>query len=624
MKKAKEIIEILNAVDENVKLEAKRGSSIDKSVMESICAFSNEPNLGGGLIVLGIQREENSLFPSYIISGINNTDQLQADIASQCASIFNFSIRPIIEVETVEDKNIIKIQVEELVPEKKPLFFKNLGIPKGIFRRIGSTDQHCSEEDLSVFYGSNAENYDTTIISGSSIEDISDEAVDLYRKHIKKVKPNAEELEFDNLELLYALNAISAPKNDAQLTLTGLLVFGKRMSLRRLLPMFRVDYIRVAGKEWVENPDERFESTIDMRGALLELLPRTIAAIADDLPKGFYLPEGSLQSNTETGLPYKVLREAIVNALIHRSYKVNSPIQIIRYSNRIEIINAGYSLKSLEAIGEPGSFSRNPHIAAIFHDTNLAETKGTGIKSMRKHLKKSQLLPPTFESSHTANSFTLRLLLHHLINEKDHLWLSYFEKYKLNDEQKTALIFLREVGAIDNQAYRQLTGVNLLQSNLDLRKLVSQNFLEQKGNSKKLTYYVPGKLFLESLNIYQSQDVSVKPETLSVESETLLVESETLLVESETLLVELPETLQQKIRDLGSRSKPEIMEKIILEICNVKAYNLDELSKIVNRRPHHIREKFLNLLMKQGKIEYTIPEVINHPKQAYKTITNEE
>ena len=116
MKKAKEIIEILNAVDENVKLEAKRGSSIDKSVMESICAFSNEPNLGGGLIVLGIQREENSLFPSYIISGINNTDQLQADIASQCASIFNFPIRPIIEVETVEDKNIIKIQVEELVP----------------------------------------------------------------------------------------------------------------------------------------------------------------------------------------------------------------------------------------------------------------------------------------------------------------------------------------------------------------------------------------------------------------------------------------------------------------------------------------------------------------------------
>ena len=56
--------------------------------------------------------------------------------------------------------------------------------------------------------------------------------------------------------------------------------------------MFRVDYIREAGKEWVENPDERFESTIDMRGSLLELLLELLQ-IADDLPKGFYLPEGS-------------------------------------------------------------------------------------------------------------------------------------------------------------------------------------------------------------------------------------------------------------------------------------------------------------------------------------------
>ena len=129
--------------------------------------------------------------------------------------------------------------------------------------------------------------------------------------------------------------------------------------------------------------------------------------------------------------------------------------------------------------------------------------------------------------------------MHHLINEKDHLWLSYFEKYKLNDEQKTALIFLREVGAIDNQAYRQLTGVNLLQSNLDLRKLVSQNFLEQKV-ILKLTYYVSRQTILESLNIYQSQDVSVKPETLSVESETLLVGPKPYWWSPETLLVELP------------------------------------------------------------------------------------
>ena len=94
MKTTQEIIEVLNSVDENVRLEVKKGSSIDKSIMESICAFSNEPNLGGGLIVLGIKNEENALFPSYIAVGVENPDRLQSDIASQCASVFNFPVRP--------------------------------------------------------------------------------------------------------------------------------------------------------------------------------------------------------------------------------------------------------------------------------------------------------------------------------------------------------------------------------------------------------------------------------------------------------------------------------------------------------------------------------------------------
>lgn len=615
MKTAKEIIEILNSVDESTRLEAKKGSSIDKAIMETICSFSNEPNLKGGLIVLGIEKEKKSLFPSYVITGVENPDKLQADLATQCSTIFNIPIRPEVEIESVNNTNIIKIKVNELPVEKKPLYFKNIGIPKGIFRRIGTTDQHCTEEDLPIFYSSSSENYDTTILNNSSFDDISEEAVELYRKHIRNINSNAEELEFDNIELLYALNAIEKQRTDTKLTLTGLLVFGKKSSLRRLLPMCRVDYIRVPGKEWVEDADQRFESTIDMRGSLLELLPRTIAAIADDLPKGFYLPEGALQSKTETRLSYKVLREAIVNAFIHRSYRVNSAIQIIRYSNRIEIINAGYSLKSIESIGEPGSLTRNPHIAAIFHDTNLAETKGTGIKAMRRLLKKSQMLPPTFESSHSKNNFTIRLLLHHLINEQDHLWLSYFDKHQLNDEQKTGLIFLREVGALDNQAYRQLTGVNAAQSTADLRKLVDLEILELKGNSRRYTYYVAGKVFLESL-----KSLSVELESLSVELEPLSVELESLSVELETLAPDLPKELKERIENLGKRVKPEILEELILELCQYRSFNLLELSGILNRSVSHLREAFINKLMKEKKLDYTIPEVVSHPKQAYRTI----
>lgn len=154
-----------------------------------------------------------------------------------------------------------------------------------------------------------------------------------------------------------------------------------------------------------------------MRGPLIELVQRTFSAIADDLPKGFLFPEGQIQAET-IGLPSKVLREAIVNAFMHRSYRVNQPIQIIRYGNRIEIKNPGFSLKPEDQLGEPGSKNRNPFIAAIFHETNLAETKGSGIRTMRALMEKASMVPPTFESDHGANQFTMRLLLHHFLSEE--------------------------------------------------------------------------------------------------------------------------------------------------------------------------------------------------------------
>ncbi|MEC5394443.1 AlbA family DNA-binding domain-containing protein [Bergeyella sp. RCAD1439] len=124
MERVKEIMEWLNTIDENSSLEVKKGDKVEKSFLESVNAFSNEPNLNGGLIVLGIEREEHSLFPSYKVTGVSNPDQIQSDIATQCASMFNIPIRPVVEVEMVGDKAVVKVKVEELSPERKPLYFK--------------------------------------------------------------------------------------------------------------------------------------------------------------------------------------------------------------------------------------------------------------------------------------------------------------------------------------------------------------------------------------------------------------------------------------------------------------------------------------------------------------------
>lgn len=624
-KRIKEIIEELNATDEHYQLEVKRGSKIGKSILESICSFSNEPGLDGGVVVLGISEDTNSLFPSYVVSGVENLDKLQRDIASQCAEVFNIPIRPQISVETTGDKNVIFIDVPEASPQQKPIYFQNQGLPGGAYRRIGSTDQRCTPEDLFLFFNKEDE-FDKSVIADSDWEDLSESAVERYRKLRKEVNPAAEELEYEDKDLLRALNAIKKVKGEWKLTNTGLLVFGKKMALRRLMPMVRVDYIRVPGKKWIEDPENRFTSSLDLRGPLIGLVNRAISVIVDDLPSDFLLPEGEVQAKSKWKLPYRVLREAIVNAFIHRSYRINQPIQIIRYANRLEIRNAGFSLKPLEQIGEPGSFIRNAGIAAIFHDTNLAETKGTGFRTMEKLMKAAEMAPPTYESHHHRNSFVLRLLLHHFLNEEDIKWLAKFHTYSFTDTQKIALIFIREVGAIDNLSYRQLTGLNNTQASIELRKLRKEEMIKQKGGGKS-TYYLPSKLFNSFLSA-QEDSLSTQADGLFPEEGDLLPQEDDLLPQEDGLLPQvkkenLPQKLQQELTQIGQRSRDvKLIKKIIVQLCAYKPFSISELSGFLGRGERYIRKRYVRELMEEGVLEYTIPKMISHPNQKYRTVKN--
>ncbi len=617
-----EIIAQLNNSDERTDLEVKRGSAIDRAILETICAFSNEPDLGGGTIVLGIKEIDDSLFPTYEIVGVENPDKLQKDLATQCADLFNIPVRPKISIENVNGQNVLVIEVEELSHGQKPIFFKKQGLPHGAYRRIGTTDQKCTEDDMYFFYGKE-DGYDNSTIKDSDLNDINFDALDVYRKLRNTVNNTAEELNYDDVDLLRALNCIKKVDDVWKLTNTGLIVFGNKIALRRLMPMMRIDYIRLPGHTWIDNPDKRFVETLDMRGPIIEMVSRIIATIADDLPKGFVLKEGEVQAEGKLLLPTRVLREAVVNALIHRNYRINQPIQILRYSNRIEIINAGTSMKPEENIGEPGSVNRNPFIAAIFHDTNLAETKGSGFRTMQTLMKEADMMPPTFESNREKNNFTLRLLFHHFLNQRDLIWLSAFDRYNLNDNQKLAIVFIREVGAIDNITYRQLTGTNRAQAGTDLRILRKRNLIEQKS-SKRTSYYLP---FGDLLNaMVDKQPAMVDKQPAMVDKQPAMVDKQLTMVNNESnskldTWSQIPVNLIEKIFEIGLRSKdPKEMRNLILQLCAWRPLSSIELSKILQRSEKYIKNNYLQPLIKDGYIIFTIPEMITHPQQKYKTV----
>ncbi|HRQ48991.1 MAG TPA: ATP-binding protein [Agriterribacter sp.] len=614
MESTVELIEKLNMSDECNTIEAKKASSIHRSIIETICAFANEPGLGGGNILLGVEREESTLFPTYLVCGVDNPDKLQLDLSTQCADMFNQPIRPEIKVDSINGENVINIFIPELPPSQKPVYFKTDGLPRGAYRRIGSSDQRCTDDDLFVFYNK-VDSLDSSMIKDTSLNDISEEAVQLYRSLRAKVNPFAEELQYNDIELLQSLGCVKKEEEQWGLTYAGLLVFGKRQSHRRLLPMVRVDYIRVPGNEWVADPENRF-TTIDMRGPLIELVQRTFSAIADDLPKGFLLPEGEIQADS-IGLPTRVLREAIVNAFIHRTYRENQPIQVIRYGNRLEIKNPGFSLKPEEQLGDPGSRNRNPFIAAIFHETNLAETKGSGIRTMRTLMEQAALMPPTFESDHGNNQFTARLLLHHFLNEEDVRWLTQFNQYALDDSQKRALIFVKEAGAIDNAAHRQLNGIDTLHASVELRGLRDKNILLQKGKGR-CTYYIPDPA-CKYWNSTSTDNTGAPVKDLSAPVEDLSAPV------NEALVHQLPPILKEKLAQLPQRiSEASVLEEMILELCAWKQLSINELGGILGKTEKYLLRNFLTPLREAGRLAYIYPEMPNHPQQAYKTLKNNQ
>ena len=136
-----EIFIELNELDEHPRIEAKTSTALGESVLETICAYANEPGLGGGYILAGVEQNPNSLIPmDYRAVGVPNPDKLQSDIATQCATIFNAPIRPSITVGTLKNARVVLIQIAEAQPAEKPIYFKSKGLPGGAFRRIGSTD----------------------------------------------------------------------------------------------------------------------------------------------------------------------------------------------------------------------------------------------------------------------------------------------------------------------------------------------------------------------------------------------------------------------------------------------------------------------------------------------------
>lgn len=169
----------------------------------------------------------------------------------------------------------------------------------------------------------------------------------------------------------------------------GVILFGK--APRLLLPQ--------AGLLGTIHYDDGREEPRDFDGPAVNAPDQAIAWLKDKLPNPIRRTAAKRQEVRETF--YELLREGIVNALVHRDYGIKgAKCQLVASAGKVVVMSPGapvepITMKQLAAFDAP-MLSRNPVMHFVFGKLKLAEERGLGLKSMRSLASAAELPLPSY------------------------------------------------------------------------------------------------------------------------------------------------------------------------------------------------------------------------------------
>jgi len=182
--------------------------------------------------------------------------------------------------------------------------------------------------------------------------------------------------------------------------------------------------------------------------------------------------------------PLDAVREAVVNAVCHRDYRMNINIQIRLYDDHLEIWNAGglpTELTPADLLHDHDSIPRNTLLAECLFYCGLIESWGSGTTRMAKLLIDAGLEVPEFNTTHTDR---LRVIFH-----KNRLSKEQLHKLGLNKRQISGVEQVHRNERITNQEYQDLLDVSRRTATRELNQLVDMKILLRHGTTGKGTYY---------------------------------------------------------------------------------------------------------------------------------------
>ncbi len=277
------------------------------------------------------------------------------------------------------------------------------------------------------------------------------------------------------------LISIGALAPDGTPTVSGLLLFGKQP--QELLSQSGIVFVRFVGTE-PRGKDglPGYGRRVELEGPLARLVEAAWNILWEEMRVGAVVV--GLKREEQPEYPSFAVREALVNAVAHRDYRLSGRrVEIRMFEDRLEVISPGGlpGYITVDNIVEE-HFSRNPRIVAGLFQWGYIEELGLGIDRMIEEMLQFGHPAPEFRATPYSFSVTLR-------NVRERSPFPAWEQ-NMNERQMRALAHVREFGRITNRDYRAVCpNVSPETLRLDLADLVEKGLLLKVGD-KRGTYYI--------------------------------------------------------------------------------------------------------------------------------------
>ncbi len=345
-----------------------------------------------------------------------------------------------------------------------------------ILLRSGTHNRRLGGDEIQqLAMAKGAASFEEEVVPGASLQDLDADVIRDYERQRHERRPRGEQLSGE--EILLDSGAVN---RDHRVTVAGMLLFGQKPQL--FLPQSGVVFVRFAGTQPAgAGSPPGYTRREEINGPLPKVIADTWNVLWEEMRHEAIIT--GLLRREKPEYPEIAVREALVNAIAHRDYRIKGRrIEIRMFDDRLEIISPG---------GLPGHitlaniveehFSRNPRLVRGLFYWGYIEELGIGVDRMIEAMLQAGHPSPQFEA--TPHSVTV--ILRNVQERPEAHWPE-----GMNERQLRALKYIEEKGRITNREYRVLfPDISPETIRLDLADLVSKGLILRIGD-KKGTFYI--------------------------------------------------------------------------------------------------------------------------------------